>query len=103
MATQKLTSKQVKVFIPTKTKYFETRIDAILRAANRGDLPHAASVASYGIAWAIETCRVSGQVAKTVQGLSDAKLATLVARIGNECPTIGDVPRWLNRTITVAA
>lgn len=99
MATQKLTSKQVKVFIPSKTKFFETRIDAILRAANRGDLPHAAYTASYGIAWAMETCRVSGLIAQTIKGLSDAKLATLVARIGNECPTINDVPRWLNQKV----
>lgn len=97
-APQKLTSKEIKVWIP-KTKFFEVRMDCIVRAADRRDLPHAAYTAAYGIAWAIETSRVSAQVAQAIKSLGDAKLATLVARVGNECATINDVPRWLNQKL----
>lgn len=77
------------------TKQISIVLDAIARAAQRGEMPYAAYNAAYGIAWSLDTGRLDGRRHIALKGLKFPALVNLVATITALDLTIGDVPRWL--------
>lgn len=63
-------------------------------------MPNGYYAAAYGIAYAIQTCRVSAILAEKIEGFGVDALAELIDRIVSEKLTIGDVPRWLNANVS---
>lgn len=62
------------------------------------DLPASIGPAAYGIAYALQTCRLSGTLDRRIRHMTPSELCTLVAHIALTCPTPADVPaeiiRW---------
>lgn len=89
---------QIKAEFPAHKalREFRYRLDAAVNGATEGRLPYPVYTAAYGLAWTLQTGRVAGGVDRGIKALDARKLAELLATLAVECPTIGDVPRWIN-------
>lgn len=93
--SDKVTSADVKAWLPKRGGNLNA-LSFIVYAWDTDALKNARIyTAAMGIGYAVNTSRVSGLVAETIKGMSRARFAALVARVANECSTIGEAPRWL--------
>lgn len=98
--SDKVTSADVKVWLPKSKAGNLAALSIVVRKWDIGELKNfRIFTAAYGIAYAVETCRVSGVIVHALKNMSYARFATLVAKVANECSVIGDVPRWLIRNV----
>lgn len=81
--------------LATEQPSWVATFDAVSRNAKHGDLPYMLDCAVYGIAWAMQTGRLSGAVMQRLDALDTAAKYALVADVAVACPTSGDVPRYL--------
>jgi hypothetical protein len=70
-------------------------LEAVMRRAGYGDLDVRLDAAAYGLAWAVETGRVSGTVALQIRDLSPYQYAKLLGEVAAECAVVRGVPRFL--------
>lgn len=64
--------------------------------AGYGDLPFEVATATYGIIYALQTGRASTPAYHAIKAMTSIQLFKLIAGAAVACPTVGDVPRWLN-------
>lgn len=94
--SDKVTSVDVKAWLPKSKAGNLYALGSVVHAWDTDALRDARIyTAAMGIGYAVNTSRVSGLVAESIKGMSRARFAALVARVANECSTIGEVPRWL--------
>ena len=72
------------------------RLETICRFVRYGELPGHYDAIAYGIQWARQTGRISGQVEMALRGLNRRQLAALVVACAAGCGCTGQVPAWLN-------
>lgn len=73
---------------------FERKLGRVTSEAGRS-LPYGYYAAAYGIAYAIQTSRVSAIVASAFEKMTDDLLSETMAEIVKAKLNIGDVPRWM--------
>lgn len=96
MNKPKATSANVKVWLPKSKAGNLYALSFVVHSWDTNALKDARIyTAAAGIGYAVNTSRVSGLVAGALKGMSCARFATLVAKVANECSTIGEIPRWL--------
>lgn len=89
------------VYPRTKRNVFQT-LEDINRYCRWGELPYNYDPASYGIAWAIQTGRVSGEVERWFRALSPYRICKLVDKAAEQKLMIGDAPAFLVKESGVA-
>jgi hypothetical protein len=74
---------------------FARVISALSAEANHGP-DFVRRQAAYGIGWSIETGRSGAYVVEAIAAMDRDAIDALIDEARDACPTIGDVPRWLN-------
>lgn len=100
MSKPKVTAADVKAWLPKSKASNLYALSFIVHSWDTNALKDARIyTAAAGIGYAVNTSRVPGLVAEALKSMSYARFATLVAKVANECSTIGEVPRWLIQNV----
>src|SRR5438309_6195478 len=90
-----ITARQISPYVKG-LRFQGNALDRLCRMVGYGELPYAVLTACHGIQWAQQTGRLCGAADVALGALRGAKLAALVAEVANACPTMNDVPAYLN-------
>lgn len=94
MSTAKLIRETINVKSRTK-RTTQQVIDDVCRFYRYDELPHDCYNAAYGVAWAIQTGRLSGTIVAEIESLSAYQFCGLIGEVADKCRVQNDVPRYL--------
>lgn len=98
--SQELSTKNLLSAVPKTMQDKDNLLDTWSRASNRGEINSKFDTASYGVAYARNTGRLSGNAEAKIRGMSKAQFAKLVVGVAKNTKLIGEVPAYLNQTLS---